>query len=295
MSLDASVGTGTQTLVFQATAPAGTQAITNSSVSGSTLTVNGATSSTSPYNNFTGNISNGASGTVALKVTNGYQELSGVNTYSGTATSTAYTQVTGGVLDALYTASLPGYSNSADISVSSGATLMLGVGGSGSFTSSNVDYIYNNVIPTGAYLGFDSSAATAAVSYATNITKAIGIVKWGTGLVSLTGSDSFTGAITVDGGTLAIAPASGTSVVGSTGKDVQVAPNKGDIGTLSIAAGATLNAGNIWVGYRDASQSGLGTGFIAQSGGLINATGELVLWRPGKRNLESIRRDVRRR
>ena len=227
------------TLTFQATGPTGTQAVTNGGTANSIITVNGAApSATSQIYNFTGNISNGSTGSIALVVNSGLQELSGSNTYSGIASGTAYTQVNGGLLDALYTYSLPGYSDSTKISVAGGATLALGVGGSNSFTSANVDYLYNNVIPAGANLGFDSSASTGGVfNYATNLTKPIGIVQkgaGGTGAVNLTGADSFNGPITVDGGTLSIAPAGGLSVVGSSATDVQIAPNQGDIGTLAI-------------------------------------------------------------
>jgi autotransporter-associated beta strand protein len=270
------VGNG-HTMTFQATSPTGTQAVTNGGTANSIITVNGTTAATSQIYNFTGNISNGSSGSIALVVNNGWQELSGSNTYSGTASGTAFTQVTGGVLDALYPKSLPGYNDSTKITVSPGAALVLGVGGALSFASSDVDYMYNNVIPAGANLGFDSSAGTGAFNYSTNITNSIGIVKWGAGAVNLTGSNSFNGPITVNGGTLAIAPAGALAVVGSSSTDVQIAPNQGNVGTLAVAASATLNANNIWVAYRDLSQSGMGNGTLAQTGGLINVAGKLYL------------------
>jgi autotransporter-associated beta strand protein len=74
------------TLTFAATQPSGTQAITIGGTANAVITVNGATSATSQIYNFTGIISNGSTGSVALVVQNGWQELSGSNTYTGPTT-----------------------------------------------------------------------------------------------------------------------------------------------------------------------------------------------------------------
>ena len=189
------------------------------------------------------------------------------------------------MLDVLYPTSLAGYNSSAGtmnpaiISVSSGATLMFGVGGPNSFTSSEIDYFStnvngNNILPTGANLGFDTSAATAAVTYSTNLTNPIGITKWGAGLLTLTGSNTYSGATTVTNGTLSLSPAT-TASIGGAGSALFVAYDTGDVATLNVGPGTTITANNVFVGSQYGGAGGVGT--VNQTGGVLNNSGVLRL------------------
>jgi autotransporter-associated beta strand protein len=132
------------------------------------------------------------------------QILSGTNTYTGT------TSVTAGILEFQNEVSL--YDNaqaswtSSDITVSSGATLAVAVGGTGQFVSSDLDTLLANLdtsgsvgLMTGSSLGLD---VTGSFTYADPIPGGIGITKLGAGTLTLSGTSSFTGKISVNAGTL---------------------------------------------------------------------------------------------
>ena len=141
-------------------------------------------------------VTNSISGTGALQnAGSGTTTLTGTNTYSGG------TAVNTGTLEATGTASLPGYATSGKITVANGGTLALAVGGSGQFTSGNVDSVLASAtFASGSALGLDTTGGNFA--YASNISGSEGLIKLGSNTLTLTGTNTYTGANNLAAGTL---------------------------------------------------------------------------------------------
>ena len=177
--------------------------------------------STGASNTYSGNITNGAAVMTLTKTGSGTQILSGNNTYTGATTISA------GTLQFAKTASL--YNGTAaswtasNISVGSGATLALNVGGSGEFSTGNVTTILtnlgglggsvtNNGLQAGSAIGFDTTNASGSNFTVTDTLAnstgtgggAIGLTKLGSGALTLTANNTYTGATTIRAGTLEI-------------------------------------------------------------------------------------------
>ena len=103
------------------------------------------------------------------------------------------------------------------ISVHAGGALVLGVGGTSGFTSSQVANIFSglsssisqNGLMSGSAFGIDTSAATGTVTYSAAITDstgdgagAVGFTKMGNGRLILSGNNSYSGDTNILGGTL---------------------------------------------------------------------------------------------
>jgi len=141
--------------------------------------------------------------------------LSGTNTYTGVTT------VSGGTLQfakpaALYN-STTGSWIASNISVGSGATLAVNVGGTNDFTPAQVVTLLNGIdgvvagngLNAGSIFGMDTTNAAAAVTYSGVIADttgtgggAIGLTKLGTNTLILSGSNTYTGTTSLLGGTL---------------------------------------------------------------------------------------------
>ena len=149
-----------------------------------------------------GSASAALTGASAAVVVNGggLVVLGGSNSYGGTTT------VSSGTLQAMLTASLPGYTSGGSISVA-GAMLAVNVGGTGQFQAADVTSVLNNVsFGPASYLGFDATNASTSFTVANNITNAnLGLAKLGGGTVVLSGSNSYPGGTSIGGGTLQLA------------------------------------------------------------------------------------------
>ena len=125
------------------------------------------------------------------KVGSGALALTGNNAYTGS------TAVNGGILVASTTASVPNLLTAFPrVTVASGATLAVSVGGAGQWTSANIDTLLSSsgVFTSGAKLGFDTSGGSSA--YNSNITRTgSGIVKLGTNTLVLSGSSAAAAAL----------------------------------------------------------------------------------------------------
>ncbi len=195
-----------------------------------------------------GVIPNAGSGSILnlAKSGTGTWILSGGNLYQGTTTINA----SGGTLQFAKQVSLYNNNQSSwtrtNIIVNSGSTLALNVGGTGEFTTGNVTTlltnlasgINNNGLRAGSNIGFDTTNATGGAFTISNVLAnstgtgggALGLVKLGAGSLNLTQTNTYTGATTINGGTLLVNNISGSG----TGS-----------GNVSVTAGALGGSGTI--------------------------------------------------
>lgn len=155
----------------------------------------------------------------------------GTTILSSNNSFTGPTAVAAGTLQFAKTAAL--YSGgtaswtAANLTTGSGATLAVSVGGSGEFTAANVDLLKalgtgSSGFAAGSFLGLDTSNAPGGTfTYSSSISNPngginrLGIAKLGGGTLVLSGSNSFTGGIRANGGTLraGVSNAFGTGTV----------------------------------------------------------------------------------
>ena len=194
--------------------------ITTSTAAGTaTLTTNAASNST-----FAGTIQDNGSGVVALTKTGaGQLTLTGVNTYSGTTT------ISGGVLIASSSSALPGFASSGRV-VFGGGILQLPVDGT-LWTMGQVGTIFANATKTSGQLAIDVASGNQSQTGGA-YSGGIGLRKLGSGTLSLTAANTYTGTTTVDNGTL---------FFGDTGASIR--------GPLTINAGGTASLGQWSLGY----------------------------------------------
>jgi autotransporter-associated beta strand protein len=145
-----------------------------------------------------GNVSASLSGTAGLAMNGpGLLLLTGNNSYSG------LTSITGGTLQVLAPASLPSFSTSGQVSVSSGASLWVTAGGSG-FSSAQLDSLLAGAnFSANATLGLNTNNGN--FTYASNISQNISLQVLGPNALILSGSNTYTGTTTIGGGTLGLA------------------------------------------------------------------------------------------
>ena len=195
-----------------------------------------------------------------LKITGtGIVTLSGANTYAG-----AVTVNNGGALVFQKTQANSGTATNG--TVASGATIGLGVGGSGYYDAAAVTSLFGGTLSgfngTGGSIsgtcnvGIDTTAGN--FDYTTSVTSTRGLMKLGTNTLTLSGTNQYTGATTVRVGTLKLgaAGALGNGTNNTSGVSVTsgaVLDLNGQTPTAS-AVGLTLN----------------GTG-ISSGGALINS------------------------
>ena len=240
-------------------------------------------------------LSGGVTGGGLTKTGGGTLILSGVSGYVGVTT------ISGGTLQFAKPGSLYGGTTAswtpANISVASGATLAVNVGGAADFTTSDVSTLLsqlstvsNNGLKAGSSFAFDTTNSAAVVTYSTTITNstgagggAMGIVKLGTGTLSLSGVHTYTGGTIVSNGTLVLNGANtGTGVIRgivtiNQGATLQLAsPN-----ALGYTAGVKVDTVNINGGLLDDIASldqgfnqiyNLTGGTMQSNGGISSAT-----------------------
>ncbi len=167
-----------------------------------------------------------------IKNGTGALTLSGPNAYTGVTT------VTAGTLRFANEASL--YNNnqanwtSANLQVATGASVVLNAGGAGEFTAAGLGVILGGAMDgfaTGTTLGLDTTNAATPLVLASAIANPNGganvlsLTKLGTGTLTLTGANSYTGATSVTAGVLTVS--GGGTLAPST--------------ALSVGSGAAFN------------------------------------------------------
>jgi fibronectin-binding autotransporter adhesin len=205
--------------------------VSNSAVDGILAADNFGASSTLGFDttggprSYSGNIANMSAGTLAVtKVGDGLLSLSGTNSYTGGTT------IAGGTLSIASTASLPGFSTASAYSVGSGASLAIG----NTITDQQLtDILATGNFQSGAGVGFDTTGGnrTYTGTIADTGSGPLAVTKVGTGVLTLSGTNSYGGGTTVGAGTLLIASTASL-------------PGFDQAGDFTVEAGATLGVTN---------------------------------------------------
>lgn len=176
-----------------------------------------------------------------LKLGSGTLSLDGPNTYTGTTT------IANGTLVAAAPASLPGYDSLLTVTVNSGGVLGVRAGGPGGWSTLDIESVLSNAFFTGTGAFAVDVPETRAFSLDTDIalggaTK--GFLKLGSGVLTLSIPNTYTGLTTVAAGTLNVvgdqSAATGGVIVAAGG----TLAGSGTVGgPVTIAADATLSPG----------------------------------------------------
>lgn len=242
-TLDASGSNNANPLSFTGTGAMGF----NSQTGARTLTLTGTNTGN---NSLALAIGDNSGATSVTKTGAGTWTLGGTNTYSGATT------VSAGTLSFLNTGAK---SSSSTVTAAAGAGIGLGVGGAGFYTSANVDSLFANTL-TGftmnatSLVGIDTTAGD--FTYATSQSGTKGLVKLGANTLTLSGTQTYTGATQVQNGTLnvtgVLGSGGGTAVTTSGSGVLNVANTNGLTGTSSLTVGtgstAILAAANNYSG-----------------------------------------------
>jgi autotransporter-associated beta strand protein len=258
-----------------------------------TLTIDGSGESRA-----VGAISNGATtfSNGLVKTGIGLAVLSGSNSYLGATT------VSGGTLQFATTAALYGGATSswtaANIKLASNTVLAVNVGGPGEFSAGTLTTLLNNLgalggavaagqgLVKGSKIAFDTTNAAGGFTLADNLANstgagggAIGVVKLGAGMLTLGGSNSFTGGLVINNGTLKLGGNSrltANTVITLTGPiaGFDLDSYSQTIDTLNATNGGTVNIGG---GVLTVQGAFTNTGTLAIRLTAPNAAGKLAL------------------
>lgn len=212
-------------------------------------------------------VANNVSGTGGNLTMNG----AGTAILTGTNNYTGLTTVNAGVLQFQKQLSLynntPASWTAANLTVNSGAVAAFNVGGAGEFTSANLDVLKligtgSTGFTAGSALGLDTSNASGGTfTYSTSIgdtnsgANALGLVKLGTNVLVLDGSNTYSGATTISGGTLSVGTLANGGIASGIGQATSATSNLVFSGgtlqytgaTVSTNRGFTVTAGNTGV------------------------------------------------
>lgn len=210
--------------------------------------------------------------TLVKSGTGGTLTLSGTNTYTGA------TVVNAGTLQ--FAKEVSFYNNNtagtgwtaANLVVNSGATAAFNVGGAGEFTSADIDTIKTLGFQSGSSLGLDTTNAGGNFTYAGVIADAnaganvLGLTKLGTGNLTLTGANTYTGPTLINAGTLTLS--GGDNRLATTGTVIFT----GATGTLDLGSTNQTLAG---LASASLTSTGtiLGTGTLTLNGGYVQIGG----------------------
>ncbi len=185
--------------------------------------------------------------------------LAGSNTHTGGST------VSAGILQFAKTAALP---SSGVYSATGTGMLAINAGGTGEFTNvtsgagSIGGFFSGASFAAGTAFGIDTTNAGGSLAYSGDFGGNPGITKLGTGTLTLSGSNSYTGATTVRAGTLAISGTLSAAVAA-----VTVGDTAATSAILNVLPGASISRGNLQVGTNATA-----LGAVYQSGGSLTLT-----------------------
>ena len=271
------VSGGTLTVNSGASLSGGAAAVV---VNGGTLNLNNSVQSVGSLSGTGGTINLGTGHTFTdsqFTTTSFAGSLVGVGNFvkSGTDTLTlsgsdnyGTTNVAGGTLQFAKQVSLYGGNTTnwtvANLVVNSGATAAFNVGGTGEFTSANIDTLKalgtgSGGFKSGSFLGLNTTNASGGVfTYSSIIanpnggSNVLGLTKLGTCTLSLTGANTFTDNVSILGGTLKIGTLNALPITAQ----------------LSLAPGTTVDVAN----------SQTIAGFFGPSGSTISGAGAAIVF-----------------
>ena len=265
------VSSGTLSVADAASLGSGT-----TTLSGGTLSITGATTIANAIALSSGStISNAAAATLSgvlsgsgtlTKAGAGTLTLSGTNTHTGAVTVSAGT---------LAAAGGSAIGDASAVTVSSGATLSLG---SGNETIGSLAGAGNVVLSYRLTAGGNNSDTTfSGIISSTNTS---GLTKTGTGTLTLSGANSYTGSTTVSAGTLAVSGSgtvgSGSAVTVDSGATLSSSAATLSLGSLAGAGTVSIGANTLYAGSNNTSTSFTGT--FSGSGAFYKlGTGTLTL------------------
>ena len=217
--------------------------------------------------------------TLAGAVSNGGLTKTGVGmlTLSGSNSYTGATTVSAGILAAASANSLPNYNVAGKLTIASSGTLALGYGGPNDWTSSQLDSLLSGAaLAAGAGLALDTTNLSG--TYGSNIANAVSLTKLGVNTLTLAGSNSYTGATNINGGTLSLGsanalPAAGNIVFGGGTLQYSGANQTDYSGRFANSGGAIsidTNGQTVTFGANIASSN---TGGLSETGGALILTG----------------------
>jgi fibronectin-binding autotransporter adhesin len=256
----------------------------------SSLVLNAQPGSTFTY---AGNLADGAAGMQLVKTGTSLFAAAapGIQVLSGTSQYTGPTRITGGVLQfaapsALYAGNVGSWT-AANLITGSGGGLALNVGGAGEFTTSDVATIAalgsatDGFLP-GSFIGIDTTNAGGNLDLATPLAdpnggaNSLGLIKLGSGTLTLSAANTYTGLTSVAGGVLAfsgtggISAASGLAVSSSATLDLTSLSGTGvTVPSLNLSSGGILALGSKTLTFGSAGSSALSGGVVSGAGGLV--------------------------
>jgi len=243
---------------------------TNTSLDPLALTLGGANTAATAATAFSGPGSLAKTGTGTIT-------LSGANTYTGGTTVNAGT---------LQFANPTALTSSGTLTVASGATAAFNVGGTGEFTLSGIESVLGSAsFQTGSSLGLDTTnAAGGRFIVSDALGGSIGLTKLGSGFLTLSGANTYTGGTLVSAGAITGTTTSlqgnivnNAAVYFDQNSDGTYAGNMSGTGSLtkSYAGNLTLTGTNTYSGGTTVSAGTL-TGNSASLQGNITNSAALV-------------------
>ena len=198
------------------------------------------------------------------KSSNGTLTLSATNTYTGP------TVVNGGILQAVKTASLPGYNVFGQISVFGSGGLGVNAGGAGEWTAADIETLRTNAFFSQTpSLAIDTTNAVSGFTYGSAFNSRYSLTKAGANTLTLDTGATTLGSLNIgingNGGTVALTAGQTVSVGTGSGENLNIgvtSTTTAATGTLNIlnAASFTANVANVIVGSaQNNGVTGLGT------------------------------------
>ncbi len=222
----------------------------------------------------------------------GTQILTGANTYTGTTTINAGTLQFGKQVS-LYNNTLANWT-AENLIVNSGATAAFNIGGTGEFTSADLDTLLALGTATGGFkdgarVGLDTTNASggsftygSVIANSNSGANALGLTKLGTGTLILSGVNTYSGGTSINDGVLSISADSGLGIAPPTATPAHLTFNGGTLATtdsftLDANRGVSLGASGGTFDVADTTTLSYG-GIMADSGSLTKTgTGTLAL------------------
>jgi autotransporter-associated beta strand protein len=214
-------------------------------------------------------------GFTLTKVGAGTVTLAGANTYTGA------TMVSSGTLNFANTSAKA----AGTVTAAAGATIGLGVGGSGYYSSANVDSLFANTLTgftmnAASGVGIDTTAGD--FTYATGQTGSRSLTKLGANTLTLSGLNSYTGGTRVNEGTLAFANsftmsgANQVRIAGTGTAGANYATVSSTVGTLTFGGTLGINVTASLVGGESFNLFTANGGALAGDFGSVSLTGSYI-------------------